>query len=197
MFLIITASPNAKGLTAACGKAALDGIKSAGGKAEIIDISKKQLSPCRICNNGWGICFKQSKCVIEDILPKLQEKIRKSEGVVLATPVYFGQPSERMQYFLDRFRRCEVFNKKDGSAAFNKPIDLIAAAGGSGNGTATCLAGMEMWCRQVGGIPKERFGITQYNREPMLNVISDAAARLVKGKYFSGLLVHAESMRML
>jgi len=197
MFLIITASPNADGLTAACGKAALDGIESAGGKAEIIDISKERFSPCQVCDDGWGICFKRSKCVIDDALPQLQRKIRKSEGLILVTPVYFGQPSERMKYFLDRFRRCEVFNKKKGSAAFNKPIDMIAAAGGSGNGTATCLAEMEMWCRQVGGIPKERFGITQYNREPVLNVITDAAARLVTGKYFSGLLVHAESMRML
>jgi len=197
MFLIITASPNADGLTAACGKAALDGIVSAGGKAEIIDISKEEFSPCRVCDDGWGICFKRSKCVIDDIFPSLQKKIRKSEGLVLVTPVYFGQPSERMKYFLDRFRRCEVFNKKRGSAAFGKPIDFIAAAGGSGNGTATCLAEMEMWCRQVGGIPKERFGITQYNREPVLNVIADGTARLVTGKYFSGLLVHAESMRML
>ena len=32
MFLIITASSNADGFTAACAKAALDGIESAGGK---------------------------------------------------------------------------------------------------------------------------------------------------------------------
>jgi len=197
MYLIITASPNAGGLTAACGKAAFDGVASAGGQAEIIDISQARLSPCQACNDGWGICFKQSKCAIDDILPELQKKIRGAEGIVLVTPVYFGQPSERMKYFLDRFRRCEVFNKKDGSAAFEKQIDLVAAAGGSGNGTATCLAEMEMWCRQVGGVPKDRFGISQYNREPMLAAIADGAARLVTKKCFIGTLVHADSMRML
>jgi len=197
MFYIITASPNANGLTAACGKAAFDGITSAGGQAEIIDINAAKLEPCRICDNGWGICFNQSKCIQNDLLAELQTKIRGSQGLVLVTPVYFWQPSERMKYFLDRFRRCEVFNKKEGSAAFNKPVDLIAAAGGSGNGTAQCLAEMEIWCRQVGALPKDRIGVMKYNREPMLKMIFDSAERLVKGDYWEGAMVHADSMRML
>ena len=90
-----------------------------------------------------------------------------------------------MKYFLDRFRRCEAFNK-DGSAAKGKQIDLIAAAGGSGNGTATCLAEMEMWCRHVGAIPKDRIGVTRFNREIMMKNITDMAVRLVKGDYFKG-----------
>ena len=186
MHIIITASPNTDGLTAACGKAASAGIVSAGGKAEIIDISAAKLEPCRICANGWGSCREQSKCVIDDILQELRAKIRESEGIILVTPVYFGQPAERMKYFLDRFRRCEAFNRKDGSAANKKQIDLIATAGGSGNGTSTCLAEMETWCRHVGAIPKDRIGVTRFNREFALKNISDAAARLVNGNYFTG-----------
>jgi putative protein kinase ArgK-like GTPase of G3E family len=34
MYIIITASPNADGLTAACGKAALAGITGAGGEGK-------------------------------------------------------------------------------------------------------------------------------------------------------------------
>ena len=138
-----------------------------------------------MCGNGWGSCRESSKCVIEDILADLQAKIREAEGVVIVTPVYFGQPSERMKSFLDRFRRCEAFNK-NGNAAKGKQIDLIAAAGGSGNGTSSCLMEMETWCRQVGAVPKDRIAITRFNREPMLRDIEDAAARLVKGEYFTG-----------
>ena len=185
MYLIITASPNTDGLTAACGKAALDGIAVAGGTAELIDISADKLKPCLICDNGWGSCRTTTKCVIEDSLAALQEKIRSAEGIILVTPVYFGQPSERMKYFLDRFRRCEAFNK-EGSAAKGKQIDLIATAGGSGNGTATCLAEMEMWCRHVGATPKDRIGVTRFNREPMLKTITDMASRLASGDYFKG-----------
>ena len=183
MYIIVTASPNADGLTAACGKAALDGVSAAGGVAELIDISADKLQPCLICDNGWGSCRSSSKCVIEDSFAQMQVKIRSADGVILVTPVYWGQPSERMKYFLDRFRRCEAFNK-DGGAARGKQIDLVAAAGGSGNGTATCLSEMETWCRQVGAIPKDRIGITRFNRASMLAAITDMASRLVKGDYF-------------
>jgi multimeric flavodoxin WrbA len=183
MYLIITASPNADGLTAACGNAAANGIKSAGGVFELADISHEKLKPCLICGNGSGACMKTSKCVIDDILAQLQEKIRTADGVILVTPVYFWQPSERMKYFLDRFRRCEAFNQS-GSAADGKQFDLIAAAGGSGNGTANALTEMENWCRHVGAIARERIGVTKFNREPMLRVIEDSAARLVRGEYF-------------
>ena len=187
MYIIITSSPNTDGLTAACGAAALEGIKGAGGEAMIIDISAEKLEACRICGNGWGTCRSGSKCVIDDCLADLQDKIRGSEGVILITPVYFGQPSERMKYFMDRFRRCESFvtaGGASGGAANGKQIDLIAAAGGSGNGTATCLAEMEQWCRHVGAIPQERIGISRFNRDTVLNVIRDAGSRLVKGEYF-------------
>ena len=185
MYLIITASPNADGLTAACGQAALEGIASANGKVELIDISAGGLEPCRICGNGWGICRNGSKCVIDDMLGGVQAKIRESEGIMLVTPVYYGQPSERMKYFLDRFRRCETFTR-DSSAASYKQVDLIAAAGGSGNGTATCLAEMEHWCRHVGATARERIGVTRFNREKALEVIRDAGARAVTGDYFKG-----------
>lgn len=183
MYIIITASPNADGLTASCGKAALEGILHEGGDAELVDICASGLEPCRICGDGWGTCRNESKCVNADLLAELQVKIRECEGLILVTPVYFGQPSERMKYFLDRFRRCEAFNQ-NGSAASGKQVDLIAAAGGSGNGTATCLAEMEQWCRHVAAIPQERISITRFNRAMVLPVIKDAAARLVKGDYF-------------
>jgi len=85
-----------------------------------------------------------------------------------------------------------VFNEDNGSAAKNKAIDMIAAAGGSGNGTVPCLMEMETWCRQVGGLPKDRIGITRFNRELMLQEITSAAVRMVKGDYFGAHRVSEE-----
>jgi len=183
MYLIITASPNKDGLTAACGKSAYNGIEAAGGTAEIIDISEMKLRPCEICGNGWGTCRSAGKCVIDDNLASIQEKIRDCEGLFLVTPVYFGQPSERMKYFCDRYRRCEAF-REGGSWAKDKQINLVAAAGGSGNGTPTALVEMENWCRSIRAIPQERIGITRFNRSTVLSVIEDAGKRLVKGDFF-------------
>jgi hypothetical protein len=88
-----------------------------------------------------------------------------------------------MRYFLDRFRRCEAFKQKDG-AAYGKVFDLIGAAGGSGNGTAQCIAEMEQWCRHVSAVPTDRVGITRFTREPMLQAIKEAGKRKVTGDYF-------------
>ncbi|MDR0858919.1 MAG: flavodoxin family protein [Oscillospiraceae bacterium] len=186
MYHVITSSPNKDGLTAAAGQAAIDGITSAGGSAELIDISDPAqiLEPCRVCGNGWGTCRNTAKCVIEDkILEKIQLTIKDSKGVFIITPVYFGQSSERMKYFIDRYRRCEAF-RQGGSWAAGKQFNLVAAAGGSGNGTASCLVELENWARHVGAVPQERIGITRFNRETVLKVIEDAGARLVKGEYF-------------
>ena len=194
MYIIVTASPNKDGLTAACGKAAYEGITLAGGEAEIIDLCEKKLKPCVLCgtselvfgivDKGWGSCFEKAVCTINDIMADLQVKIREAKGFILITPVYFGQPSEPMKYFLDRFRRLEVFNKEKGSAAKNKVVDMIAAAGGSGNGTATCLVEMENWCRHLDALPKDRIGITRYNKELMLQEITASASRMVKEDFF-------------
>jgi hypothetical protein len=45
---------------------------------------------------------------------------------------------------------------------------------------------MEMWCRHVSAVPKDRIGITRFNRDPMLEAITDMAFRLVKGDYSKG-----------
>jgi multimeric flavodoxin WrbA len=180
MYIIITASPNKDGLTAACGESARAGIEGAGGIAELFDISALKLEPCRICKDGWGTCYGAGNCVIDDCFAEIQAKIKESKGVFIITPVYWWQPSERMKYFCDRLRRCESF-REGGSWAEGKRFNLIAAAGGSGNGTATCLAELEMWCRHIKAIPHERIGITRYNREEMLKVLENSGAQMVKG----------------
>ena len=184
MYYVITASPNSDGLTAACAKAVFEGIGAAQGRVEIINISKHKLAPCLICDNGWGQCRDLNACIIDDLLGEIQDKIRKSAGIILVTPVYWGQPSERMKYFLDRFRRCEAFNQA-GSALKNKSVILIAAAGGSGNGTLTCLSEMENWCRHLNADLKDRISVSRFNQISMLQAIYDAGKRLVVGEYES------------
>jgi multimeric flavodoxin WrbA len=115
----------------------------------------------------------------------MQEKIRCSDGVFLITPVYFHQPSERMKYFLDRYRRCEAF-RRGGSYAAGKPVFMLAAAGGSGNGTEVCLSEMTAWCRHIGANPAERIAITNYSKEAMLPAVREAGANFARGNYFDG-----------
>jgi hypothetical protein len=51
-----------------------------------------------------------------------------------------------MKYF--RLRRCEA-SKGDGSIMSGKMVNLVAAAGGAGNGTISYLTDMELWRRHT------------------------------------------------
>jgi multimeric flavodoxin WrbA len=108
----------------------------------------------------------------------LLETLKEAGEVFLITPVYFGPPFERMKYFCDRLRRCEAF-RKEKSNVTGKIINLVAAAGSSGNGTVSCLSELQTWCRHVSAVPFERIGITRYNRDQMLKFIEWAGANMV------------------
>jgi multimeric flavodoxin WrbA len=180
MYMIITASPNEKGLTAACGEAALRGIHAAGRQAEIVSLNAEGIRGCLCCGDGWGTCREGHTCVIDDGFERLMARVLDSEGVFLVTPVYWSEPSEHMKYFLDRARRCRALDAE--SPLHGKQIALVAAAGGSGNGTVNCLGAMELWCRHVGAVPFERVSVSRFNRESVLSVIEQVAVRMGKGK---------------
>src|SRR5665647_1659266 len=76
MYAIITSSPNTDGLTAACGKAALRGIENSGGAGQIIDLCREKIESCLTCEDGWGDCIRENRCVIDDCLPMLQETLK-------------------------------------------------------------------------------------------------------------------------
>ena len=178
MYIVLTASPNADGLTAACGQAAVKGITEAGAKAESYDLCTEKIQGCCVCGNGWGQCLSEGLCVIDDSMQMLSDKMAEAEGIFLITPVYWAQQSERVKHFCDRVRRCQAI-KGDKSTLFGKKMNLVAAAGGTGNGTVACLTDMELWARHVGAVPQERIGITRFNRENMLKVIEKAGSDMV------------------
>ena len=96
---------------------------------------------------------------------------------MLVTPVYWWEPSESMKAFADRIRRCE---RSPGGLA-GKPVIAVAAAGGSGNGTVTCLQTLERWCQHVGARRFDFVGVTRFTRSYKLRHIADASAAMVSG----------------
>ena len=80
---------------------------------EIVALSDYNLKTCRGCK----LCLDKGEelCPLKDDRDLLMEKIRQSDGVVLATPNYSFQVSGLMKVFLDRFgyvfHRPEYFGK--------------------------------------------------------------------------------------
>ena len=146
--LVLSASPNKDGLTAACAAAAVEGARQAGGHAEEVRLNDLQIGMCQACDNGWGTCLKDHECQVDDDFQALHGRMCQVDAYVLVTPVYWGEMSESAKSFTDRLRRCEA-TRGDESGLSGKPAIAVAAAGGSGNGTITCLLSMERWLQHV------------------------------------------------
>lgn len=177
MFVIISSSPNGDGLTAACANAALKGVNDAGSKSVYFDLCKMELESCRQCENGWGQCRREHTCIIEDDLAHLQEALKSADGVVIISPVYYGELSESAKAAFDRLRRCES-TLGEMSALAGKPAIMVAAAGGSGGGITTCLLSMERLAQHMKAQVQDLIGITQRSRSYRIDDIRAAVKNM-------------------
>ena len=177
--LVISSSPNTDGLTSACAKAALEGIWQAGGEANEIRLNDLSIAACEACDNGWGTCRDEHFCQVSDDFQSTHARILKADAFVFVTPVYWGELSESMKAFTDRLRRCEALRGKE-SGLYHKPIMVVAAAGGSGNGMITCLACLERWIEHVHARKWDFIPVNRWSREYKLQTIRAATEAMTR-----------------
>lgn len=178
--LVISSSPNLEGLTAACAGAAIEGIQSAGATAYEVRLNDLKVGQCQACDNGWGTCHADHRCQVEDDFQALHSRVTQVDGLVLVTPVYWGEMSESAKAFTDRLRRCEATRSRGESGLFGKPVIAIAAAGGSGGGMITCLASMERWIQHITARGFDLIPVNRWSRMYKLAAIRDAANTMVR-----------------
>ena len=93
-------SPRKKGNTEVLLDAVARGVKKAGGSIDIIRLCDLTISPCI----GCGGCSKEGKCVIEDDMTILYDKIGSAQRIILASPIYFYGITSQAKAFVDRIQ---------------------------------------------------------------------------------------------
>jgi multimeric flavodoxin WrbA len=177
--LVLGASPNWDGLTAACTATALAGIRQSGVNGKDIRMNDLKIGNCQACGNGWGTCLNDHLCQVEDDFQALHGRCREADGLVLVTPVYWGEPAEVFKAFSDRLRRCEATRRGE-SGLKGKPVIAVAAAGGSGNGMITCLASMERWIEHVQARKYDFIAVNRWNREVKMETIHHSVQVMIR-----------------
>lgn len=172
-------SPNVDGLTASLAQAALDGAAQAGAETQLIQLTEREIVHCRQCGNGWGKCREEGWCVIEDDFAQVRAAVLEADAWVLVTPVYFGELSECVKAFVDRLRRCNVGAKGEGLR--DKPVVGVAAAGGSGRGTATCLLEIDRLFSHIGAEVADLITVTRRSADYKREAVRAAAHAMVQG----------------
>ena len=147
--LIINGTPKRDGITYSFVEAAQEAAVNLGIESDVINLSGKNgenLEKCRMCGEGWGVCFGEHYCAFgeKDGFTALQKRMRDADAYVYVTPVYWGEMSEEMKIFIDKLRRCEAtkkWDKREGEVSIlaGKPSIIVANAGGGGGGTITAF----------------------------------------------------------
>ena len=104
--LVFLGSPRKKGNSEVLTEALLEGVRGEGGMPEIIRLCDLKISPCISC----GGCDKTGKCVVEDDMTPLYEKIISTDKIILASPIFFYGITAQAKAFIDRTQA--LWNRK-------------------------------------------------------------------------------------
>lgn len=94
-------SPRRNGNTYHALEIVLAELRNEGIETDLIQLGSEKIEGCNACN----ACFKNKdgKCVIDtDNINKYIEMIKEADGMLLGSPVYFGNVTSQMKAFIDR-----------------------------------------------------------------------------------------------
>ena len=96
--LMLNGSPKAKGNTALALQEMEKVFLTEGIEVEIVLVGHKDVRGCIAC----GGCYEKGKCVFDDIVNELAEKLKEGDGLVVASPVYYASANATLTAVLDR-----------------------------------------------------------------------------------------------
>lgn len=98
--IAINGSPKAEGNTYLALKTVTDQLEKDGISTEIIHVGNKNIRGCIAC----GACAKNKneKCIFDDEVNELIQKMKAADGIIIGSPVYYASIAGTMKCFLDR-----------------------------------------------------------------------------------------------
>ena len=114
--LMLNGSPKANGNTALALEEMSKVFALENVEAEIVQVGSKNIRGCLSC----GGCGRKGKCVIDDGVNDIAEKLKAADGLVIASPVYYASANGTLVSCLDRLFysiNCDLRFKVGASAA--------------------------------------------------------------------------------
>lgn len=97
--LMINGSPVPNGCIATAFKIAAEEFAAAGVECEEVVVGNKDIRGCIAC----GRCHELGKCVFDkDLVNKTVPKLEEADGIILGSPVYYGNPNGTVLSFVQR-----------------------------------------------------------------------------------------------
>lgn len=105
--LLLNGSPHSHGSTYTALLELATVLNTEGIETEIFQVGNLSVRGCTAC----AACRKLGKCVIDDEVNEIANKLRDADGLVLGSPVYYASPNGTLLSFLDRLFYSAGFDK--------------------------------------------------------------------------------------
>ncbi len=105
--LMINGSPRPKGNTTLALAEMQTVLEAEGIEVETVRVGNQAVRGCIACN----VCAKEGRCVFDDVVNELAPKFEAADGLVVASPVYYGSANATLVAVLDRLFYSTSFDK--------------------------------------------------------------------------------------
>ena len=106
--LLLNGSPHIHGCTATALDEMIKIFEAEGIETELIQVGSQAVRGCL----GCGQCFKNGKCVFDDLVNETAPKFEAADGLVIGSPVHYSSPTGAIISFLDRLFYSTRFSKQ-------------------------------------------------------------------------------------
>lgn len=124
--LLVNGSPNENGCTSTALDEVIHILEENNIECEKIWLGKKAMPDCIACMQ----CQKDGKCIYQDEVNDIAEKIEEYQGIIVGSPVYYGGPTGRLTSFLDRL----FFSVPDSKFAGKIGASIVSCRRGGASG---------------------------------------------------------------
>jgi len=105
--LILNGSPHPNGNTAVAIREAVTVLNEEGIETEVVQLGTQDIRGCIACNT----CSKLGRCVFNDAVNEIAPKFEAADGLIIASPVYYGSANATLIACLDRLFYSTSFDK--------------------------------------------------------------------------------------
>jgi len=123
--VIVMGSPRKNGNSTILAQKVAQGARDAGATVESFYLHKMNIKPCTACD----VCRKNTNvdCNINDDMQDLYPKLRQTDALVIASPIYYFTVAAQTKLFMDRWY---ALGGPQGNALKGKRIGIILTYGG-------------------------------------------------------------------
>lgn len=105
--IILNGSPRAGGNTEIAIAELVKTFAAEGVETEVVSVGNKEIRNCIAC----GSCHTTGKCVFNDIVNEVADKLKEADGLIAATPVYFASANANLVACLTRLFYSTHYDK--------------------------------------------------------------------------------------